>query len=45
MAKRWFPGEQEMTSELLGQVIFLEKRELEKMEIAVNNGISRAFSR
>jgi hypothetical protein len=42
LARRWFPGET-VTTELLGEVIFLEKRELEKMEIAVNNGIAKAF--
>lgn len=43
LAHRWFPHETEITDELLGHVLFLEQREQEKLEIAVNNGIARAF--
>ena len=44
LAKRWFPHETEITDELLGQVIFLEQREMEKLQTAVNNGIAMAFN-
>ncbi len=43
LAKRWFPHATEITDELLGEVIFLERRETEKLQVAVNNGIAMAF--
>jgi hypothetical protein len=42
LSRRWFPL-LPVTTETMGEALYLDRRELERLEIAVNNGIARAM--
>jgi len=42
LAKYYFPS-QPITPELMGEALFLDKRQREMLATAVNNGICQAF--
>ncbi|MBI9080269.1 MAG: hypothetical protein JEY79_11090 [Pseudodesulfovibrio sp.] len=39
---KWFPG-RKLTLQTMGEALFLEKDYWEKMQVAVTNGIGKAF--
>jgi hypothetical protein len=41
-SRRWFPG-REVTTQSMGEAVFLEKDFWEKQRIAIQSGIARAF--
>jgi hypothetical protein len=41
-SRRWFPG-REVTTKSMAEALFLEKDYWEKQQIAVTNGVARAF--
>lgn len=43
LAERWLPGAP-VTAETLGTALWLETNHWERMELAVANGIARAFN-
>jgi hypothetical protein len=42
LSSRWFPG-RKISPESMGEALFLENDYWEKMSIAVQNGIAKAF--
>lgn len=42
LARKWFPG-QPVTTQAMGEAMWMEKDHWEKMSVAVCNGIAKAF--
>lgn len=44
ITKKWFGSDCVATDELRGEALWLEKQYWERTEIAINNGINKAFT-